>query len=208
MKITLTRATERDIAFIMEYERRPGYEALVGRWSEEQHKATLKDDNWLTLVGADETGTHRGFVLLRDFTAGSDSLYLKRIAVRDAERGFGKALLSAVTDWVFANTGFHRFWLEVIENNSRARHVYASLGWHEEGLVREAFQRPDGSRGSYIQMSILKYEHLSLSPQGERARVRGSQRATSVQISNSTKSPSPRAISSARSRSTKRSASP
>ena len=78
--------------------------------------------------------------------------------MHDAGNGFGRPFLAAVTDWVFANTDAHRFWLEVIDNNPRALHVYDSLGWQTEGRVREAFAYPDGSRGSCIQMSLLRPE--------------------------------------------------
>jgi len=157
LPITLARATARDISFIMACERRPGYERLVGRWPEEQHATTMVGTDFIYLIGTagSEPG---GFVILHDRFLGFPNLYLKRIAVHDADRGFGSALLDAVTDWVFGNTETHRFWLEVVEANARAAHVYRALGWREEGRAREAFVEPDGSRGSYIQMSLLRPE--------------------------------------------------
>jgi diamine N-acetyltransferase len=158
--ITLARANPRDIPFIMECERRPGYERQVGRWAEEQHAAIMADPEFIYLTGRAPGGSG-GFVILHDRFLGFPNLYLKRIAVHDADTGFGRPFLAAVTAWVFANTETHRFWLEVVETNTRAAHVYGSLGWKEEGRVREAFVEPDGTRGSYIQMSILRHEWLS-----------------------------------------------
>jgi RimJ/RimL family protein N-acetyltransferase len=155
--MTLARATAHDISFIMACERRPDYERLVGRWPEAQHIATMAEPDFIYLVGSAD-GERRGFVILHDRFLGFPNLYLKRVAVHDANRGFGRVLLAAVTDWVFANTETHRFWLEVVETNTRAAHVYRSLGWREEGCVREAFVEPDGTRGSYIQMSLLRPE--------------------------------------------------
>jgi diamine N-acetyltransferase len=155
--ITLARATPRDIAFIMECERRPGYERLVGRWPEEQHASAMAEADFIYLIGSAD-GEPGGFVILRDRFLGFPNLYLKRIAVHEADAGFGRALLATVADWVFSNTEIHRFWLEVIESNARAAHVYRALGWCEEGRVREAFVEPDGTRGSYIQMSLLRPE--------------------------------------------------
>ena len=157
VSIALARATARDIPFIMECERRPGYEQFVGRWSEEHHAATMADPDFLYLIGSAK-GEPRGFVILHDRFLGFPNLYLKRIAVHDAGSGSGQPFLAAVTDWVFANTETHRFWLEAIDTNPRAIHVYRSLGWQEEGRVREAFAYPDGSRGTYIQMSLLRPE--------------------------------------------------
>ena len=59
---------------------------------------------------------------------------------------------------MFAETACHRFLLEVFTDNTRARHVYRSLGFTEEGLLREAVKRPDGSRVDQVLMSLLRPE--------------------------------------------------
>jgi RimJ/RimL family protein N-acetyltransferase len=156
--ITLRPADSSDIAFIMACERRPGYEHFVGRWPEEKHRTVMADKEFRYLV-AEEDGAPLGFVILHSTWLRPQNLYLKRIAVHDADKGYGKRVLCAVTDWVFAETDTERFWLEVVEGNPRARHVYRALGWTEEGIVREAyFEDRAGERGSFVQMSILKRE--------------------------------------------------
>jgi len=156
--IKLTRAAALDIPFVMAAERRPGYELFVGQWTESQHREVLDDPNSTYLLGAQNDGTFQGFAMLRDLNEPNGNLYLKRIAVMEAERGFGQAFLAAVTDWVFAETRAHRFWLEVVEDNMRARHVYAKLGFTDEGRERETYWRADGTRGSHRLMSILRPE--------------------------------------------------
>lgn len=158
MGITLRPATSSDIAFIMACERRPDYEHFVGRWSEEKHRAVMADKDFRYLLAA-EGEAPLGFVILHSTWLRPQNLYLKRIAVHDADRGHGKRVLGAVTDWVFAETDTERFWLEVVQANPRARHVYLSLGWTQEGIVRDAyFDDAAGARGSFVQMSILKTE--------------------------------------------------
>jgi diamine N-acetyltransferase len=130
---TLRRATPADIPFILATERRPGYDGLVGRFPEEEHHANLADDDWLYFLGLDDAGTPQGIAILQNRNTQGGSEFLRRIAVTDAGRGFGKPFLSAVIDWVFANTDAQRFWLGVHNDNARARHVYASLGFVEEG---------------------------------------------------------------------------
>jgi diamine N-acetyltransferase len=156
--ITLARGTTAHIPFVMAAERRPGYEGFVGRWTDEEHRETLAAPDCVYLVGARDTGAPRGFVILRDVNDRHGNIYLKRIAVMDADRGFGQAFLAAVTDWVFDQPKSHRFWLNVVEENLRARHVYAKLGFVEDGKKRESFVRPDGTRGSQCTMSILRQE--------------------------------------------------
>ncbi|MBV9990960.1 MAG: GNAT family N-acetyltransferase [Alphaproteobacteria bacterium] len=142
----------------MACERRPDYERFVGRWPEEKHRARMEDPEFRYLVAEDGV-RDLGFAILHETWMRPQNLYLKRIVVHDAQQGHGKRVLAALTDWVFANTDAHRFWLEVVETNPRARHVYASSGWTEEGMVREGyFDDARGRRGSFVQMSILKSE--------------------------------------------------
>src|ERR1700742_645450 len=151
MSVLLRRAEAADIPFIMACERRPGYERFVGNWPDAKHRLRMADPEFRYLV-ADNVG----FAILHESWMRPENLYLKRIAVHDADKGRGKALLAALTDWVFANTDAHRFWLEVVETNPRVRHVYRSMGWREEGIVREGFYDDAlGRRGSFVQMSIL-----------------------------------------------------
>jgi RimJ/RimL family protein N-acetyltransferase len=158
MTVTLRSAEDRDIAFMMACERRPGYETYVGRWPEDKHRRVMADADFRYLVAHDEGGD-RGFVILHQTWLRPQNLYLKRIAVHDAEKGHGRAVLAALHDWVFTHTDTERFWLEVVEHNTRARHLYRALGWAEEGMVRDAyFDDATGARGSFVQMSILKRE--------------------------------------------------
>jgi RimJ/RimL family protein N-acetyltransferase len=127
--VTLRRATVDDIPFILATERLPGYDEFVGRFEEEVHRANLADDNWLYVIGVDDGGTPRGFAILQDRKDGDGSEFLRRIAVTQAGGGFGKPFLSALIDWVFAETGNTRFHLHVRNVNARARHLYAALGF-------------------------------------------------------------------------------
>lgn len=129
----LRPATEADIPFIHATERLPGYEPLVGRFDEAVHRANLADPNWHYVVGLDAAGTPRGFAILQDRLKADGNCFLRRIAVTQAGGGFGKPILAALIDRVFATTGDTRFWLSVRAANDRARYVYASLGMREEG---------------------------------------------------------------------------
>ena len=139
--IKLVRATPADIPFIMATERGPGYELLVGRWPDEEHRAAMVDTNWLYLLGAADGGAPQGFALLFDINNREGSRYLRRIAVVDPGKGFGKPFLSAVIDFVFHQTDTHHLWLSVREANVRARHVYSSFGFVDDGPGTESASR-------------------------------------------------------------------
>src|SRR6059058_3085392 len=104
--MTLARAAARDIFFIMACERRPDYQRLVGRWPEAAHSHDGRAGLHLSRRKCRWRAQR-----LRDFARSLSRLSLKRVAVHDANRGFGRVLLAAVTGWIFANTETHRFWL-------------------------------------------------------------------------------------------------
>ena len=52
----------------------------------------------------------------------------------------------------------HRLWLDVLEHNARARHVYRQIGVTEDGVWRQSYRMPDGGRISQILMAMLRPE--------------------------------------------------
>lgn len=158
MAMRLRDAKIADIPFIMACERRPGYERFVGRWEEERHRSEIAAGAYRYCIADD--GNARGFFITYHSELWPSSLYLKRAAMYDTDRGHGRAALTGLNDWVFANTETHRFWLDVAEDNARARHLYESLGFVVEGRLREVYAAPDGTRSSSIQMSLLKPDWL------------------------------------------------
>ena len=154
----LRLATADDIATIMAIERSPGYDQLVGRSSAEFHARTIVDPDYVYLVGLKDDSTIGGFGILRGITDIMGNLTLKRIAVATPGEGFGKRLLQEIISWVFENTQTHRFWLDHIITNDRAAHVYEGCGFQREGVMRQAYALPDGTRVDLALMSILRSE--------------------------------------------------
>jgi len=73
-------------------------------------------------------------------------------------RGLGRRLLAEILRTVFEEIGAHRFFLDVVEDNFRARHLYKSFGFTEEGVMREATER-NGVWLSLVLMSLLELEY-------------------------------------------------
>jgi diamine N-acetyltransferase len=129
-----------------------------GRWSDERHRAALASDDFAYLIGVDALGAPGGFAILRSLNDPSDNVCLQRIVAAEAGRGFGRPFLAAVIDWVYRETACHRLYLDVFTDNLRARHVYKSLGFVEEGVLREVVKRLDGTRVDQVLMSLLRPE--------------------------------------------------
>ena len=155
-QLGLRPAQPADIPFIMATERVSGFEKMVGRWSEEDHLAALRDPGYAYLLGTNADGERMAFAILRDLNDARGNVCLKRIAVPAPGNGIGTRFLGTVVRWVFTETEAYRLWLDVLADNARARHVYLSHGFIEEGVLRNAYKLMDESRIDLILMSVLR----------------------------------------------------
>lgn len=149
-----------DIPGITAIERLPESRRFVGQWSEERHRATLASLDARYFVGESEPGVLQAFAILRGLAESSRSIELKRIVVADPGRGLGRIILMELMHIAFDELGAHRLFLDVFEDNARARHLYESLGFAYEGTLREAALR-DGQYCTLRLMSVLDREYAA-----------------------------------------------
>jgi diamine N-acetyltransferase len=154
----LRAAVPADLPQIMALERLPESRRYVGQWAEDHHARAMAGPDARYFVHEDEAGQIAAYVILLGFEEGPASIEFKRFVVAQPGRGLGRGLLSEVLRLVFNEFGAHRFFLDVVEDNLRARHLYESFGFTQEGVMREATQR-DGEWLSLVLMSILNREY-------------------------------------------------
>jgi RimJ/RimL family protein N-acetyltransferase len=149
-----------DIPRIAALERLPAACDFVGQWSEERHRATLAGPDARYFACEDDPGELRAFAILRGFQESSRAIELKRIVVAAPGRGLGHKILEELIRMVFEEFGAHRLWLDVFDDNARARHVYESLGFVYEGTLREAARRGNEYFSLHV-MSMLDREYAA-----------------------------------------------
>jgi RimJ/RimL family protein N-acetyltransferase len=110
------------------------------------------------IVTAPGTGERLGFALLFGAASRDLSIELRRIVVTRQDGGIGRATLRAVKDQAFGPLAAHRLWLDVKSRNTRARHLYQSEGFVEEGVLRECVLEDYGFE-SLLLMSMLRSEY-------------------------------------------------
>ena len=154
----LRLATPSDIPAIVTLERTPFAREFVGQWSEERHRTTLASSDAHYYVSETEEGEVQAYAILRGIREDSRSIELKRIVVAVPERGLGRRILQELQRIAFRELGAHRLFLDVFDDNARARHLYESLGFRYEGVMREAAHR-DGRWCNLHLMSILESEY-------------------------------------------------
>ena len=149
------RASATDIPAIMEIERQPGYEQLVGRWDQAQHLHNISKPGILYLVHDGTGGVPIAFAALSGLGHRDGEVLINRMIVRTPGMGTGKIFLHAIMAIAFEGAPTSKLWLRVLPDNLRAQHVYRAQGFRDEKVLPNAGIRPDGVRVDLLLMSIL-----------------------------------------------------
>jgi RimJ/RimL family protein N-acetyltransferase len=156
--ILLRPAAVADVPQIAAMERRAEMRDFVGQWSEERHLQTLSNSDARYFVSESAPGELQAYAILRGIGEASRSIELKRVVVASPGRGLGRRILHELMRIAFEDFSAHRLFLDVFEDNARARHVYESLGFVYEGVMREAGERGEQFISLHL-MSILDREY-------------------------------------------------
>jgi diamine N-acetyltransferase len=154
--------TRADLEFVCATEKAAENSPFVLGWPEQQHLQALDDRgiaHWiLEAPGVDARSI--GFVILAGVDLLGGTIEFKRLVVREKGVGFGREAVRLVKREVFGRLEAHRLWLDVFEDNERARTLYRSEGFREEGTLREHV-RCNGEWRSLVIMSLLRREYDS-----------------------------------------------
>jgi len=125
----------------------------------EEHKALIIDENIEHLL-LKQFNHIIGFVILSGVKDKNNSIEFRRIVIKEKGRGLGRKSIQEIKRYCFEELDCHRLWLDVLESNVRARHLYSSENFKEEGTLRECLVAGDDYH-SLIIMSILENEYRS-----------------------------------------------
>lgn len=156
-KVSLRRTVAGEIPRLMEFE--SSNNQFVSEYSSEKHRSLLNDTDCLHLsVVRKNTDQLLGLVLLFGLDSRDKVLEFRRIAIHEKGAGYGREAIQIVKRICFEELGFHRLWLDVFDDNSRAIALYESEGFILDGLLRENVRSGDGFRSQRI-YSILEQEY-------------------------------------------------
>ena len=118
------------------------------------------DQNRLQLVAVSDAGL-LGFaelILNLDIPRASHCADLNMVATRDDDQGNGvaRALIEELIRLCDTLLGIHRISLTVWVDNTRAIHLYTSLGFEEEGRMRDVVRRDGGYVDALIMSRISR----------------------------------------------------
>ena len=159
--VALRLTTEADLEFVTAIEREAAADGFVAAWERSRHAQTLNEPGTLHLIVESlKVGEAVGFILLAGIDSLDGSIEFKRIVIGPKNRGLGRQAVRLLKRYVFEDLGAHRLWLDVKDFNHRARALYRSEGFVEEGTLRECLKAPGGHE-SLVVMSMLESEYRS-----------------------------------------------
>jgi diamine N-acetyltransferase len=148
-----------DLDYVITVEQDPRNLPFITPWERVQHEGAVRIPDFRHfIVEAGDDWASTGFVILQGCRSPSDSVELKRIVLQRKGEGLGRASVRLLKQMVFRDLHAHRFWLEVRSLNERARTLYASEGFVEEGRLRESV-RAGAGYDTLVVMSMLDREH-------------------------------------------------
>ncbi|KUP22459.1 acetyltransferase [Paenibacillus sp. DMB5] len=118
------------------------------------------DSGVLLLIALKENDEVIGDIAIQDMDRGNRTANL-RLAIgeeRHQNRGYGREALLLMLEYGFGILNLHRIELEVYTFNSRAEHVYESVGFVREGVRRQTLFY-NHEYHDVVMMSMLEQEY-------------------------------------------------
>lgn len=159
--LDLRPTTPSDLEFVLAAESDPENAPYVGQWSRQRHLDHLTRSPQGHQILLSVPDHHPiGYAIFMGIGDPNRSIQLKRLVITVKGKGYGRAALQRFKGLAFDQWGAHRFWLDVKDHNQRARYLYGSCGFIQEGIMRECLRRGEHYE-TLILMSILEQDYRS-----------------------------------------------
>jgi RimJ/RimL family protein N-acetyltransferase len=159
--IELRPTTLADLDFVRAVESSPENVPFIQQWTREEHAAAVGDrDVAHQIILQQANGVRVGYTILRGLTSPHRALELKRLVIVTKGKGYGRQALAILQHQAFETYQAHRLQLDVKDFNDRAYHLYQSMGFVEEGRLRECILTARGFE-TFIVMSLLEPEYAT-----------------------------------------------
>ena len=157
-RLTIVEAAEADIPTVIALEEHPENRDYLWIGTYEEHKDEIADPNHLLLVFKEKEDERIvGYALVR-LNPKSEIFELRRIAIGEKRKGYGREAMEALFKLAFENLNINRFWLDVYPDNLFGINLYESLGMHRDGVLRQNYKAERGYLDQII-YSVLRSEY-------------------------------------------------
>ena len=156
--IQLAPTNDADLDYVLSLESHPENSRFVSPWRIEKHKQAQQNPDYFHGLIANQ-GERVGYLILAGLKNPNRSIEFMRIVVGNKNSGVGRKALRAVKAFCFEALKAHRLWLDVKTFNDRAKHLYVSEGFTEEGTLRDCIKTEEGYDSLTI-LSMLESEYF------------------------------------------------
>jgi len=161
MEIELRKTTENDLQYVLSAEGDEENRRFITVWSEEMHRDVLDNaDIEHLIIELKPNKQPVGFVILAGLQSEHRTIEFMRIVITEKGKGYGRAAVHAIKRHAFETLAAHRLWLDVKEQNMRARVLYENEGFRYEGTLRECLNGSEGFE-SLVVMSMIEQEYCT-----------------------------------------------
>lgn len=160
-RLRLRRATIDDLDYIMTLQRAPENLKFIVLFDEDYQRAIINSDGSQKLdVIIEELDTRQavGYFMLREMD--SPCIEFTHVIIDKKGQGYGREALNFLLKWTFEVKKYHRIWIDCKEYNSVALHLYESLGFVHEGVLREILFN-NGVYENLIVLGMIDREFIS-----------------------------------------------
>jgi len=131
-RIQIRRACIADADFMSRAEQEPDNALWVANWNLGWRIQKLGDDNFLQTIIERRDGTPIGFAIFRNMLMKENQVELKRIALMEKGKGYGKEALYLIQDFAFNILHTEKLYLSTRTENIRAQSIYKTTGFTPE----------------------------------------------------------------------------
>lgn len=149
-KVRIRKAQISDADFISKCEQDSDNSPWVANWPLFLRIMMFGDEDFLQTIIETIDGTPVGFIIFRDLLNKSTQIELKRIAVMDKGKGYGKEALQLSWRLAFEKFNTKKIYLHTKTENIRAQNIYKHVGFIAE--------TPDPCTSFYI--NAVDYEKM------------------------------------------------
>ena len=162
-RLRIRRADLSDLNFILNLQVKPENEKFIVPFDEKFHTDILTSNcagKMDVIVEERDTNKPVGYFMLSDLDNPHNKVEFTHVIIDKKGCGYGHESLQALLKWSFDVKKFHRVYLDCKPNNKVAIHLYESLGFKCEGIMREIIC-VNGIYEDLLLFSILENEFKS-----------------------------------------------
>lgn len=100
--------------------------------SKSQHLELIRNPNSEHLTLKSEKNKILGYVILNDLNNENNNIELKRIVINEKGKGYGRKAIQEIKKLCFNHFNCEKVWLDVVEDNYKARNLYRSEGFIQD----------------------------------------------------------------------------